>query len=274
MPTSFAFHDITIIALDDGEGPFFEPREDAFPGASPAQWERADREDPGSVRDGAWWLRFRSYAVRLPSGQLVIIDAGIGSASAPARAWAPVPGRLPEELAAAGVAVDEVDIVVLTHMHTDHVGWSMDDRGDVFFPRARYLLQRAEIEAIDARSRALAEWLLAPLRITGQLSPVDGEESLGDGLRCVATPGHTPGHQSVLLEVGSETLAFAGDLLVHMVQLLNPELGYTHEDDQDQARVTRTALLAGLGQRSRTILAAPHLSEPFLDPRQGVIRPG
>jgi glyoxylase-like metal-dependent hydrolase (beta-lactamase superfamily II) len=96
---------------------------------------------------------------------------------------------------------------------------------------------------------------------------------LGDGLRCVATPGHTPGHQSVLLELGEETVAFTGDLLVHMLQVLNPELGYTHEEDQDQARVSRTALLTDLTQRRRTILATTHLSEAFLDPGLRSIRP-
>src|SRR5262245_1081114 len=104
MPTSFTFHDLTVIALDDGEGPFFEPRVTAFPAASPAQWARADHEDPGSVREGGWWLRFRCFAVRLPSGRVILVDTGIGSASAPSRAWAPVPGRLPEELLAAQIA--------------------------------------------------------------------------------------------------------------------------------------------------------------------------
>src|SRR5258705_3234183 len=148
MPTSRVLDGLTVIALDDGEGAFFEPRESAFPRASAEQWAQADRRDPGSVRDGGWWLRFRCFALRRPNGRVVLVDTGIGSASAPSKGWAPVPGQLPAELDAAGIAVDDVDTVVLTHMHTDHIGWSVDGSGAVTFPWARYLLQRAEIEAI------------------------------------------------------------------------------------------------------------------------------
>jgi glyoxylase-like metal-dependent hydrolase (beta-lactamase superfamily II) len=262
MPVSRTFHDLTVIALDDGEGPFFEPREAAFPDAH--QWDEADRRDPGSVRDGGWWLQFRCFALRWPSGRVTMIDAGIGSATAPAKGWAPVPGRLPAELAAAGISPDDVDTVVLTHMHTDHIGWSMDEAGDVFFGQARYLLQRDEIAAIDERSPGLAEWLLAPLRATDQLSPVDGDLVLGDGVRVVATPGHTPGHQSVLLESGDETLVVTGDLLVHVLQLIDPALGYSHEDDQERARATRTSLLEQVTRQGPTILATTHLGEPWV----------
>jgi glyoxylase-like metal-dependent hydrolase (beta-lactamase superfamily II) len=252
---------VTVLALEDGAGPFFEPRESAFPSATAEQWAEADRRDPGSVRDGGWWLRFRCFALRPPSGGVILVDTGIGPASAPAKGWAPVPGRLPAELAAAGIAVADVDTVVLTHLHTDHIGWSIDEAGEVTFPRARYLLQRTEIEVIGARVPGLAEWLLAPLRATGQLSAVDGELGLGDGVRVVATPGHTPGHQSVLLDGADETLLVTGDLLVHMLQLIDPTLPYTHEDDPDRARTARTDLLSRPGP---LVLATPHLGAPFV----------
>jgi glyoxylase-like metal-dependent hydrolase (beta-lactamase superfamily II) len=136
--------------------------------------------------------------------------------AAPARTWAPVPGRLPGELAAAGIDPDAVDTVVLTHMHTDHIGWATGN-ATPYFRNARYLLQRAEVEAIDALRPATVQWLLRPLRSTGQLSVVDGEVKLGPGRRVLATPGHTPGHQSVLVAAGDELLLITGDLLVHAV---------------------------------------------------------
>jgi len=59
MPTARAFEDLTVLALNDGGGPFVDPREAAFPGASTTRWAQADHRDRGSVRGGGWWLRFR-----------------------------------------------------------------------------------------------------------------------------------------------------------------------------------------------------------------------
>lgn len=252
---------ITVTALADGVGPFFQPRAEAFPQATAAHWSAADARDPGAVRDGEWLLRFRCFAVRLDSGRLILVDAGIGSAASPARAWAPVPGRLPDELSAAGIAPSDVDTVVLTHMHTDHIGWAVDG-GRPYFPNARYVMQRAEVETIDRLNPAVAEWLLAPLRSADQLTTVDGDEVLATGVRVIATPGHTPGHQSVLVTSGEQNLLVTGDLLVHAVQLVDPNLAYAHEMDPDLARRSRVGLLTELATGTTT-LATPHLGEPF-----------
>ena len=255
---------MTVIALTDAEGPFFDRRETVFPDATAAQWSEADQRDPSSVRGGDWWLRFRCFAVTLRGGRVILVDTGIGSAASPARSWAPVPGQLPAELAAAGIEPAAVDTVVLTHMHTDHIGWSVDEAGAVFFPNARYLLQQEEIDAIDARAPGIADWLLRPLRRSGQLSAVDGRETLSDGLTVIPTPGHTPGHQSVLLEARDERLLITGDLLVHVLQLIDPNLSYGHEDDPALARTSRMELLRDLAAKGGAVLATPHLGDPFV----------
>ncbi|MFI6333303.1 MBL fold metallo-hydrolase, partial [Micromonospora chersina] len=166
------FGGVTVLALEDGAGPFFEPREVAFPEADQRLWVEADRLDPTSVRDGSWQLRFRCFALRFDDGRTIMVDTGIGPASAPST-WAPLPGRLPDEFAAAGIDRREVDTVVLTHIHTDHIGWSMDADGKPYFPNAQYLVQAAEVASVESREPTLARWLLAPLRATGQLVVVD-----------------------------------------------------------------------------------------------------
>ncbi|MDT5027844.1 MAG: hypothetical protein QOE61_4270, partial [Micromonosporaceae bacterium] len=123
---------------------------------------------------------------------------------------------------------------------------------------------QAEIDAIDARAPGIAEWLLRPLRSSGQLSAVAGRESLSDGLTVIATPGHTPGHQSVLLETNDERLLITGDLLVHVLQLIDPSLRYHHEDDPEKAQASRSTLLRDLAAKGKTDLATPHLGDPFV----------
>jgi glyoxylase-like metal-dependent hydrolase (beta-lactamase superfamily II) len=265
MPTIRRFGAVTVIALHDATGVFFQSRQEAFPQATAEHWRQADAQDAGAVRDGEWLLRFGCFAVRLDDGRTILVDTGIGPVGPPARRWAPVPGRLPEELAAAGIAPGEVEVVVLTHMHSDHIGWAMDGQaGTPYFGNARYLLQRAEITAIERLDRGLAAWLLEPLRAAGQLVAVDGESRLAAGLRVLPTPGHTPGHQSVLLEVGGGAVLFTGDLLVHAVQLVDPGLPYAFETDPGMARTSRVGLLSELAERQDTVLATSHLSEPFV----------
>lgn len=269
-----------IIALADGAGPFFSPRVEAFPEATDAQWAEADRYDPGAVdAEGRWQLQFRAYAIRGDKG-LTVVDAGIGPADGPAASWAPVPGVLPESLAAAGIDPAEVDTVVLTHLHTDHVGWAVVTEAAVpsaggaadanasagsrrpYFPNAAYLLQRAEFDAIDALNPQLRETLIEPLAASGRLRLLDGDTPLRAG-RAVATPGHTPGHQSVLVADGRELALVTGDLLVHALQLLHPELAYAHEVDPEAARYSRERML---DRKTATTLhlATPHLTKPFL----------
>ncbi|SNY51688.1 MBL fold metallo-hydrolase [Paractinoplanes atraurantiacus] len=259
MPVTHAVGRLTVIALEDAEGPFFMPRAEAFPDATAEQWAAADAADPAAVTaEGEWWLRFRSYAVRAGDGPVTLVDAGIGPAGSLAADWAPVPGRLPGELAAAGIDPAEVETIVLTHLHNDHMGWAVPR--DSPFTAARVVVQRADVALYEANRDQAGQFdlLVEPLRAEGRLHELDGDLALAPGIRVVATPGHTPGHQSVLVEDGDDSLLVAGDMLVHAIQLLHPELAYASDFDPAQARATRQRALKAV-----KAVAVSHLGEAF-----------
>lgn len=260
-----------VLALLDASGPFFLPAGEAFVGATSRDWARARAVDPGAFGpNGSWNLDFRCFAVRLPSGGFALVDAGIGPTGSPASTWAPVPGHLLERMAEAGIDRADVELVVLTHLHADHFGWSVSPEGDPVFPNARYVVQRAEIVALEeAGDETVLPYVVEPLRRTGQLAPVDGRACLvgrrAGHLTAVPTPGHTPGHQSVVVRGGGRQVVVTGDVLVHAVQLVAPDVAYRYESDQDTARRTRRTLLA-TAERTQTWLATAHLTRPFVRP--------
>ncbi|GIH04430.1 MBL fold metallo-hydrolase [Rhizocola hellebori] len=241
----------TVTALSDGEGLFFQPRTQAFPDADERAWALADGFDPGAAApEGQWRLRFRTFAIRLDDGRTILFDAGIGPADSPAASWAPVPGSLPESLAEAGIDPGDISQIIISHLHTDHIGWWFGG----LFPQAEVLLQRTELEWITPR--------LDGLMPKERLVLLDGDSKLAGPVQVVATPGHTPGHQSCLVTEGDEVLALTGDLLVHAIQLVLPEMRYALEMDPDRARESRVSLLA----QAKT-LGTSHLTEAFTDLR-------
>ncbi|TDD44848.1 MBL fold metallo-hydrolase, partial [Kribbella antibiotica] len=168
--------------------------------------------------------------------------------------WLGVAGRLPGLLELAGVRVAEVDAVVLTHVHLDHVGWSAE--GELpRFPNAEYVVQADELAHV--RGGATYERMIRPIERAGQLRVVEGDVGFR-GTRLVPTPGHTPGHQSVL----TERALLGGDVLVHPAQARWPELTYVYERDPAQAVTSRREMLA-LAAATGVPIAASHPHPAF-----------
>ncbi|MEV4217158.1 MBL fold metallo-hydrolase [Nonomuraea sp. NPDC049725] len=210
---------------------------------------------PGSaLPDEPWVLHFHCYLLRDRAGRLTLVDTGIGGPGSLASSWAPVPGTLPGELAAAGVAPADVDTVIHTHLHSDHASGAVSDDGRPLFENARYVLQQAELDAAES---ATLDRVVTPLK--AQLHVVDGDAEAAPGVRVHLTPGHTPGHQ--IVRVGD--LAVTGDLVLHPVQLADPAVRYVYDDDQERAAATRAAVLAEL-RAARALLATAHFADPFV----------
>lgn len=235
------------VALCDAYGTFPEPLEQVF---------------PGTGRSGAWPLHVHCF-VLLVAEKVVLVDAGGGPPGSPAAGWFPRPGQLLAELGRVGLAPEDVTHVILTHLHVDHVGWTVHgspDRLTPTFPNARHLVQQTGLTHL--KHQALYDTHVRPLRDADLLDPIDGPARPLPGVDLVPTPGHTPGHQCVAVDLGDETLLVAGDAFVHPAQLADPHLGYRYDADLATAAETRRRLLHQAARR-RTVLAPAHFPATF-----------
>ncbi|TCC40659.1 MBL fold metallo-hydrolase [Kribbella speibonae] len=239
--------DVTVLC--DAVAVFPEGVSEALPGWGVEEAAWTGRVMPGNVRGEGWLLHFHSYLVVSDAG-VVLVDAGVGAAGGEAAEWLGVVGRLPRLMGQVGVEAADVDAVVLTHVHLDHVGW-VSDGVEPAFPRAEYVVQRAELEHV--RDGATYSRRIRPIEEAGQLRVVDGEVALR-GMRLLPTPGH----QSVV----TERAILGGDVLVHPAQARWPELTYVYERDPAVAVTSRHELLA-LAATTGVPIAAAHPHAPL-----------
>ena len=252
--------------LVDVTGPIAITLREAFPGATEQQWSAARDLDPEAFGpdgpDGEWVLPFRAFVVIGPDDHVTIVDLGVGTTSSPAASWAPHTGVLPDGLTELGIAPADVGTVVLTHLHEDHGGWVLGRAGVPLFANADHVIQAAEVAAV-ADDREIVEATVDPLRVAGLLRELDGPYALRPGIDVEPTPGHTVGHQSAWLSSGDDVLLLTGDLLVHAIQLLFPEVAYAADAAPVLAAATRRRIYDEVRRRGAA-LATSHLTEPFV----------
>jgi glyoxylase-like metal-dependent hydrolase (beta-lactamase superfamily II) len=266
MPVTRNIGAVRVTALLDGVreiGPFA----DHFPSA-PADALLGDRVRHPDGDGGAWLLHVRVWLIRHPAG-LILFDTGVGPPSAPAFAWFGEGGRLRSELAAAETDPGEVDTVVISHVHDDHIGGTVTPEGNPAFPAARYVLQRADWDwqraSADDNEEDEAIWqtLLAPLERADVVDLVEGDHVLAPGIEARHSPGHTPGHQVILISTGDQRLLITADTFLHPAQLAHPEWYASSDTDPDEASARRRAILAELAARPATTVAPTHFPEAF-----------
>ena len=206
---------------------------------------------------------------------LILIDTGAGGQ------FGPTLGGLLTNLRAAGYEPDQVDMVLLTHLHVDHIGGLINEDEEPTFPDATIWVAEAEndywlSEQIAAtmpeerqRFFELARKNAEPYQAEEKWHTFNGEIVLAPGIRAIKAEGHTPGHTAFVIESEGQKLVIWGDVVhAHAVQFARPEVSIEFDVDQQRAVATRKALfheLAGSG----ALVAGMHL--PF--PGIGRIRP-
>jgi glyoxylase-like metal-dependent hydrolase (beta-lactamase superfamily II) len=259
MPaTTLQVGSITIIPLSDAAMAF--PISAMFPSISEEQWQTQNEyRNP----DGTLPINIGAFLVR-EGDAWTLVDTGFGG-----RPDNPG-GKLLEELERARVRPEDVARVIITHLHPDHIGWNTvdrDGRPQVLFENARHVIQRKDWEyftqpEVMEEAPAIDPCAL-PLEAAGVLDLLDGERSLSAGLSVIWTPGHTPGHQSVLVSSGTEKAIITGDVTHTPAQVANPDWNPSFDVDPALSARTRAAVWERIDQEGLKVCAG-HYPSPSI----------
>ena len=236
-------------------------------------WTVPHHYDPATKRIK---ISIHSWLVEI-GGRKILIDTCVGNhKSRKARPfWDNMNTPWLERLAAAGVKPEEIDMVMCTHLHVDHVGWNTrldNGRWVPTFPNAKYVFSKTDYDFFNAIERdpkttpaihgAFADSVL-PIVEAGLCRMVDGAQAIEENISIEPSPGHTPGHFVVQLDSQSRKAYFAGDVIHHAIQVYHPHWNSFACLDQDTARVSRRRLLENCAG-SGALLAPQHFGAPHL----------
>lgn len=263
--TQFKLGDVEILCLNDASAPFAEGELPvSFPGVEVADFEPFRERFPDTFTGDTWFVRFCGIVIRTP-GLTVLVDTGLGRRPDPY--WGVEEGRLLANLEAAGMEPSDIDVVLLTHLHADHVGWNVSPNGSPTFPRARYVAQQSDWKAFREPPLDTAfpfEYLdrdVYSLESLGVLDIVDGEHRLSDEILALPAPGHTPGHMVVRVDAGDTPALIMGDSVLHPAQVTYPEWPFVFDLDREHAARTRRGLIDTV-EDEEMLLVACHFPEP------------
>ena len=252
---------------------FAFPRDFAFPTTDRQVWEDhrewlvPDFWDPDA---DAILTSLRSWLLR-SDGATILVDTGVGNDRT--RPGMPAfdhfnTGYL-DNLAAAGVQPSEVDLVVTTHIHPDHVGWNtrlIDGEWVPTFPNARYLISRADFDYWNPKNghstrigplmQGVFEDSVLPVHQANQIELWEESYAVDTNLRLEPAPGHTPGSAVLWLHSGTDRAALVGDLMHTPLQIRQPDLCPCLDEDETQSRTTRHRILDTIANHNALVLPA------------------
>ncbi len=246
----------------------FEPTAATFAHTPAEAWStHADLLVPTFYRPDTdrWRVVVQSWVIDV-DGLRILIDTGVGNGR---RRAVPVLDDLdtdfPGALARAGVPPESVDVVVNTHLHSDHVGWNTHRSGatwEPFFPNARYLLPEADFRyfepggaGADAAATIVFDDSIAPVHAAGQVELFSGEHRLSESVWLRPAAGHTPGSSVVWLDAGKPAV-FVGDLTHCPIQIPRPADPCAFDVDGPAAVATRKRIFTEAARRRASVIPA------------------
>ena len=256
--------DYEVTALYDGGGGIDSSLLHGDPALIQSLLARSFQNDPKNVS-----ATVQGFLVNTGS-KLVLIDTGAGGHWGP-----PTLGKLVQNLKASGYKPEQVDLVLLTHLHADHTGGIYKD-GKRVFPNATVMTKKADADfwlSKEIMAKApedakiffkIAQDGAAPYMAAGKWKPYEGMDEIVPGIAPYAIPGHTPGHTGYVISSKGQSLLVWGDVAhVGAVQMPHPEVSIVFDSDSESAVKTREALLVKLAA-DKTMIAAAHMPFPGL----------
>ncbi|WP_456623514.1 MBL fold metallo-hydrolase [Bradyrhizobium sp. P5_C12] len=221
-----------------------------------------------ATREGRLKMSIHSLLVK-PPGRRIVVDTGLGNDKQGRNIpiWNNRTTPFPEMMTAAGFAPDSVDTVLCTHLHVDHVGWNtrlVDGQWVPTFPNARYVFGRTEYEhwrdhSTEPDKQAVFDDSVKPVVDAGRADLIPSDHRLCEEISLIPTPGHSPGHISVLIQSDGEQALLTGDVAHHPCQMAHLDWSSTVDSDQAQSAATRRELFARFAD-TPTLVIGGHFS--------------
>lgn len=253
---------VEITSLSDGYLGF--PTGDFFPSVPSEAWEPY-KEYLNS--DGNLSLNMASFLLR-SDGKTVLIDTGLGADSS--NFQDAKSGLLIKDLKDKGIGLDEVDIVIMTHLHPDHVGWNFSQDGEAkkpTFPKARYYAPEADWKVftrmVGMGNADHVRDSVMPLEELGLLELFEGEQALTSEVTTLPTPGHTPGHTSILISSNGEKGIITGDATHTPVQTHETAWSPRADRDATLSTASRHKIMDHMEQENGLFISGHYPSPGF-----------
>ncbi len=256
--------DIELICLTDVTYPSQVSPGDVFPAVTEEEWMQYHWDYPD-----AFVVTVNCFLIRTPQ-HTVLVDTGIGPATTHFARSLNAEGNLPGRLRDESIGPEDIDTVVFTHLHPDHVGWNIQQTRDLcvpVFPCARYIVNQTEWEVTLQLAQSKPEAMrhvqenVVPLRNLGKLQFVSGEHVICAGVPIIPAQGHSPGHMGLQVTSGSESALLLGDAFAHPLHVTNPDHISSFDADTALGCQTRRDLLAQ-AENGACVMAATHFPWP------------